>query len=146
MQLPPRSAVARGVQRLMDVADEVDQEGEIAERAPAVVVPVFQTLGVLVDFSGDAVAAGASRGDVGAPVLQTDVDEVPGRGCMVFVAEFSVRQNRRSLHRGCEPSFAGRRAEDACDVTRGGGSEIVRGDDRDDFVAVEAPGPRRHGA
>ena len=130
----------------MDIADEVDQEGEIAERSPAVVVPVFQALGVLVDFGGDAVAAGASRGDVGAPVLQAEVDEVPGRGCMVFVAEFSIGQNRRSLHRGCEPAFAGRCAEDACDVTRGGGSEIVRGDDRDDLVAVKAPSPRRHGA
>lgn len=135
--------IAGRVQRLMDIADEVDQEGEITERAPAVVVPIFQALGVLVDFGGDAVAAGTSRGDVGAPILQTDVDEVPGRGRMVFVAEFSIRQNRCGLHRGCEPAFAGRRTEDAGDVTRGGGSEIVRGDDRDDFVAVKAPGPRR---
>ncbi len=36
-QLPPSSASVRGVQRLMDIADEMDQEGQIAVSAEAVV-------------------------------------------------------------------------------------------------------------
>ena len=75
--------IAGGVQRLMDVADEVDHEGQISERPPAVVVPVFQTLRVLVDFGGDAVAARASRGDVG-----TIVDD---SGTGNYLTEFSDR-------------------------------------------------------
>ena len=63
-------SVVGGMQRLMNVADKVDEERQVAGAAEAVVVRVFQTLRVLLDFSSDAVAAGASRGNVGAPVLQ----------------------------------------------------------------------------
>ena len=56
--------VVRSVQRLMDVADKMDQECEIAAGAPAVEIAVFEALRIFVDFRGHAFAAGASRGNV----------------------------------------------------------------------------------
>ena len=55
--------VSRGVERLMDIADEVDQEGQIAVGAEAVVTAVFEASGIFVDFAGDAVSRrGIARG------------------------------------------------------------------------------------
>jgi hypothetical protein len=56
-----------------------------------VIVPVFEALRIFVDLIGDAVALGASFGDVGSGILQTDVDEVPSRGSGIFDAKFRIR-------------------------------------------------------
>jgi hypothetical protein len=60
--------VIRGVQRLMDIADEMDQERQIAGSAPPVVVLFFEASRIFVDLAGDAVTAAASRGNVDSPV------------------------------------------------------------------------------
>ena len=65
------------MERLMEIADEMDQEREVTGRAPSVVISVFQSLRVFVDFIGDAVTARASPGDVPSRIAQTNVDEVP---------------------------------------------------------------------
>jgi hypothetical protein len=61
----------------MDVADEMNQECQIAGRAPFVVVAVLEALCVLIDFSDDAVALAAFPCDIGLRILKTNIDEVP---------------------------------------------------------------------
>lgn len=72
--------IVRGVQGLMDVANEVNQKRELADRAPFVVVPFLEAPGVLVDLRGYEVPLRASSGYVAFLILQADVDEMPGRG------------------------------------------------------------------
>src|SRR5579863_3349036 len=50
--------VSRGMQRLMDIGHEMNEEGEIACGAPFVELPDAQPMRVLVDFGGYAVSIG----------------------------------------------------------------------------------------
>ena len=75
------------MERLMEIADKMDQEREVAGRAPSVVISVFQSLRVFVDFIGDAVTARASPGDVPSRIAQTNVDEVPRTRRRSFLAK-----------------------------------------------------------
>jgi hypothetical protein len=68
----------------MDVADKMDQERQITGSAPSVVTPLFEAYRKFVDLTGDAVTAEASRGNVDSPVLQTNIDEVPGGRRTIF--------------------------------------------------------------
>src|ERR1700682_2306154 len=61
--------VVRRMQRLMNVADKMDQECEIAGRAPAVVARLLEASRVLLDFTGDAISPRTSRRNVAPLVL-----------------------------------------------------------------------------
>jgi hypothetical protein len=63
--------IVRGVQGLMNVADEMDQECQTAGSAPSVVVPFLEASRVFIDFAGDADTTGASPRNVRSTVLQT---------------------------------------------------------------------------
>src|ERR1039458_8314918 len=90
--------VVRGVERLMDVADKVDQERQITGSAPAVVFALFQALRIFIDFPCHAVSAGASCRNVRSLVLQTNVDEVPWPRQRIFIAELDIRTDRSEEH------------------------------------------------
>src|SRR6266481_380 len=129
----------------MDVADKMDQESEVAVSSETIVVSVFEALRVLVDFPRNAISTGASRGNIGAPVMQTNIDEVPGPRRFIFSTELEIRSVRSYLHGRCNCSFLRRYAQDARHVARGHRSEIVRRDHRDDLVPIRSPTPRRYG-
>ena len=80
-------SVGDRMQRLMDVADEVDEKGEVAGCAPFVVIPVAKPAGVLVDFRLDAIPLRTPRRHVAIAILQANVDKVPGRRGPIFLAE-----------------------------------------------------------
>jgi len=61
--------IRRGMQRLMDVADEMDEEREVAGGAPFVVITVTKALRVLVDFGHDAIPVRAARRNIRFLVL-----------------------------------------------------------------------------
>ena len=50
---PAAIGVRRGMQRLMNVADEMDQKREVAGRTPFVIIAVAKATCILVDFGGD---------------------------------------------------------------------------------------------
>src|SRR5271170_3077549 len=100
------------MQRLMDVSDKMNQKSQIARCAPSVVAAVFQALRVLVYFPRHASAAGASQRNVCPAVLQADVDEVPGRGRSIFVAELEIRADRSGFHRSCDRARVRRHPKD----------------------------------
>jgi len=62
--------VGRSIQRLVDVSYEMNEKGEIARCTPFVELHGPETMGVLVDFRGDAVSVGTSRGQVAFGVLK----------------------------------------------------------------------------
>ena len=132
--------VVRGVQRLMDIADEMDQEGQISVGAPLVIISFFQALRVVVDFVGDAVPAGAFAGNLVALILEANVDEVPRLRGRIFLAKSRIVGTGRSgLHRECDRSLVGRHAEDVGDMTPRRGREVVRRDHRDDAMPITSP-------
>src|SRR5438132_4216257 len=47
---PAAIGVRRGMQRLMNVADEMDQKREVAGRTPFVIIPVAKATRVFIDF------------------------------------------------------------------------------------------------
>ena len=49
--------VGSGMQRLVNIADEMDQEGEVAGCTPFVIIALAKATGKLVDFGGDAIPA-----------------------------------------------------------------------------------------
>src|SRR5258708_1105049 len=77
-------SVVRCMKRLMNVANKMNQECEIAGGSPTVVVFLLEAPRVLVDFTGNAVATRASRRNVAPLVLQTYVDVVPWSRPAVF--------------------------------------------------------------
>jgi len=81
----------------VDIRDEMNEKGEIARCTPFVELPDAETMGVLVDFRGDAVSVGTSSGQVAFCVLKAQVDIVPWRHGLVR-AKLSVRPDRRGLH------------------------------------------------
>src|SRR5882757_5484541 len=63
--------VVRRMERLMNVADKMNQKREIAGSSPTIVVFLLEAPRVLVDFTGDAIATRASRRNIAPLVLQT---------------------------------------------------------------------------
>ncbi len=53
------------MQGLMDVANEVNQKGEITGRSPLIIILIFQPSRVFIYFRGDAVAGMATRRNIG---------------------------------------------------------------------------------
>ena len=72
--------VSGRVQRLVNIANEVNEERQIAVATPLIAIAVFETFRVLIDLRGHTVSTGTPRRHIFPLVLQTDVDEVPGRG------------------------------------------------------------------
>jgi len=68
------------VQGLVNIADQMNQEGQITAGAPFVTIPLFEAVHVLIDFRRNADPARASRRSISPPVLQTDVNVVPWGG------------------------------------------------------------------
>ena len=136
--------VVRGMQWLMDVADKMDQKRQIAFGAPAIVVALFQALRVFVDFRGHAFSTGAACGNVGSPILQTNVDEVPSRRRPIFLAKLVIRTIRSNFHRSRNRSFVRRDTQDVRHMARSRRRKIVGRNNRDDFVPVRPPTPRHH--
>ena len=50
-----------GMQRLVDVADEVNEKRKVAGGAPFVVIPISKTTCILIDFCWDAIPLWAPR-------------------------------------------------------------------------------------
>src|SRR5438876_846452 len=51
-------SVRHGMQRLMDVGDEMDEKGEVAGRSPFIVIPLANPTCILVDLRRDAIPLG----------------------------------------------------------------------------------------
>ena len=83
--------IVGGMQRLMEVGDEMDQECEVAISSPPVLTSLFEALRIFVNLARHAVAGGTSTRNVDARIQQTDVDEVPGFRRRVFFAELRIR-------------------------------------------------------
>ena len=77
-QLPPSIRVVRGMEGLMDVADKMDQERQIAGSAPSVVFPSFSRLEYSSILPVTQLPPGHRAGTSASPISQTNVDEVPG--------------------------------------------------------------------
>jgi hypothetical protein len=60
--------VVGGMERLMQIADKMDQERQIACRTPLVVVPSSEATREFVDLSGDTIAIGTSFSNVDSRV------------------------------------------------------------------------------
>ena len=143
--IAPLVSVVRRMQRLMQIADKMDQERQIAGSPPSVVVLFFEASRIFVDLAGDAITAGASqRQSIRSTVFQTNVDEVPGRRRRIFFAELPVRANRGRFHRGC--NLIRRHAKDVRHMALRCLGEVVRRNDCDDFVPLISPAPRRYRA
>ena len=69
---PSSICVRNGMQRLVDVADEVNEKREVAGGAPFVVIPIPKTPCILIDFCCDAIAVWAPRRQILLPILQAD--------------------------------------------------------------------------
>ena len=69
--------VRRRMQRLMYVADEMNEKCEVAGGAPFVIVAIAKPAGVLIDFCRDAISIWAPRRHIALAILQADVDVVP---------------------------------------------------------------------
>jgi hypothetical protein len=70
MQLPPLSASVGGVQGLMNIANEVNEERQIAVAAPFVATTLFEAFGVFVNFRCNAGSSRASRRQIAPAVPQ----------------------------------------------------------------------------
>jgi hypothetical protein len=132
--------VRDGVQGLVKIAHEMDQEAESVWIAPGgigVGVGGFELSGEEADAGGDAIVVGATFGDVGAAVLQSEIEEVPAAGAGIFF-DF-VGPKRRGGH-GVGDGF-GRvvNFEYFGDAGQGGGSEMTNGDAGDHFMAFLPP-------
>ena len=53
--------VSRRMQRLMDVAHEMDEKREVPGGAPFIVAPITKTTGILIDFRRDTISVWAPR-------------------------------------------------------------------------------------
>src|SRR5271155_1386717 len=78
------------MQRLMDVADDMNQKCQVAFRAPAIVASRTQAFGELVDLSGGALSPDASRENLALGVLQAQVDVMPRGRARILPAVFPV--------------------------------------------------------
>jgi hypothetical protein len=72
--------IRRRVQRLMDVAHEMDEKCQSARGAPFIVTAILKAKGVLVDFRGNAVAVWAAGLQILLTILKAQIDVVPRRG------------------------------------------------------------------
>jgi hypothetical protein len=72
--------VGRGMERLMDIADEMDEKRKVTSSTPFIVIAILKATGVLVDFSGNAVAVWAAGLQVLLTILKAQINVVPRRG------------------------------------------------------------------
>jgi hypothetical protein len=68
------------VQGLVNIANQMNQERQITAGAPFVTIPLFEAVYVLIDLRRNADPGRASRRQISPPVLQTDVNVMPGSG------------------------------------------------------------------
>ena len=73
--------IRRAVQRLMNVANEVDQQAEIPFAAKFVELALWDVGAIFFDLLGDAPAGGAKRAKVRRIGATANVDEVPWPDC-----------------------------------------------------------------
>jgi hypothetical protein len=85
-------------QGLMDVADEMDEKGQVAGGSICR-NPFTEPLRILVDFRGDAIPWWAPRSHILLSVLMADVDVMPRSRCPVFLVKLGVGPNRCRSYR-----------------------------------------------
>jgi hypothetical protein len=88
--------VRRSMQRLMDVAYQMEQKREVASGAPLIVVTIASATSVLINFPRDTIPLWAPGGQIFLTILQADVDVMPGRRRAIFFPKLGVWPNRRS--------------------------------------------------
>jgi hypothetical protein len=90
---PAAIRVRRSMKRLMYVAHEMDQEGEVAGGTPFIVIAVAKTTSILIDFRRDAISAWAPRWQIVLVILKANIDVMPGCRGPIFLAELGVGPN-----------------------------------------------------
>jgi hypothetical protein len=126
------------MQRLMDVADKVDQERQIAGSAPAVVPPLFQALRILVDFAVTQFPLGHRPGtSTRRSVRQMSMKcqaAVEGSSSRNSTSEATSIAVAIVLRPACTPRMF-------CHVASCRRTEVIRRYDRDDSVPIISPAP-----